>query len=97
MGGNLCILDQQVSNNYQWTNRIKEASFLRTIASKRLGQLWRRLNCDPKLNVLYTHFIEEYVALSHMEESLNIDEITSDVDSFSRIMMYLDLEIMLVL
>ncbi|GFT81218.1 uncharacterized protein NPIL_27721 [Nephila pilipes] len=50
----------------------------RTISSKRLEQLWRRLNRDPKLIVPYTQFIEEYLALDHMEKVLNIDEITFD-------------------
>ncbi|GFT98774.1 integrase catalytic domain-containing protein [Nephila pilipes] len=50
----------------------------RTIASKRLDQHWKRLNRDPKLKVLYTQFIEENLALGHMEEVFNIDEITSD-------------------
>ncbi|GFT33339.1 uncharacterized protein NPIL_449851 [Nephila pilipes] len=54
----------------------------RTIASKRLYQLWRRLNRDPKLKVPYTQFIEEYLALDHMEEVLNIDEMTSHDDEF---------------
>ncbi|GFY44440.1 integrase catalytic domain-containing protein [Trichonephila inaurata madagascariensis] len=49
----------------------------RSIASKRLDQLWKRLNCDPKLNNLYTKFIEEYLSLDHMEEITNIDDITS--------------------
>ncbi|GFT09235.1 transposon Tf2-6 polyprotein [Trichonephila clavipes] len=33
----------------------------RSIASKRLDQLWRRLDRDPKLNNLYTKFIEEHL------------------------------------
>ncbi|GFT88174.1 DUF1758 domain-containing protein [Nephila pilipes] len=45
-----------------------------TIASKRLDQLWRQLNHDPKLKVLYTQFIEGYLALGQMEEVLNIVE-----------------------
>ncbi|GFU48756.1 hypothetical protein NPIL_165961 [Nephila pilipes] len=53
--------------------------FLRvSIASKCLDQLWRRLNREPKLKVLYTQFIEEPLSLGHMEKVLNIDEITSD-------------------
>ncbi|GFU91522.1 integrase catalytic domain-containing protein [Trichonephila clavipes] len=43
----------------------------RSIASKRLDQLWRRLDRDPKLNNLYTKFIEEYFSLDHMEEIKN--------------------------
>ncbi|GFX67225.1 integrase catalytic domain-containing protein [Trichonephila clavipes] len=41
----------------------------RSIASKRLDQLWRRLDRNPKLNNLYTKFIEEYLSLDHMEET----------------------------
>ncbi|GFX37759.1 DUF1758 domain-containing protein [Trichonephila clavipes] len=50
----------------------------RSIASKRLDQLGRRLDRDPKLNNLYTKFIEEYLSLDHMEEITNIDDITSE-------------------
>ncbi|GFX74805.1 integrase catalytic domain-containing protein [Trichonephila clavipes] len=50
----------------------------RSIASKRLDQLWRRLYRDPKLNNRYTKFIEEYLSLDHMEEITNIDDITSE-------------------
>ncbi|GFY40455.1 hypothetical protein TNIN_435161 [Trichonephila inaurata madagascariensis] len=50
----------------------------RSIASKRLDQLWRRLDRDPKLNNLYTKFLEEYLSLDHMEEIPNIDDITSE-------------------
>ncbi|GFS95001.1 DUF1758 domain-containing protein [Nephila pilipes] len=49
-----------------------------TIASKRLEQLSRRLNHDPKLMFPYTQFKEEYLSLFHMGEVLNIDKITSD-------------------
>ncbi|GFX05541.1 uncharacterized protein TNCV_3434451 [Trichonephila clavipes] len=54
----------------------------RSIASKRLDQLWRRLDRDPKLNNLYTKFIEEYLSLDHMEEITNIDDITSEEGFF---------------
>ncbi|GFT57616.1 uncharacterized protein TNCV_4635411, partial [Trichonephila clavipes] len=54
----------------------------RSIASKRLDQLWRRLNRDPKLNNLYTKFIEEYLSLDHIEEIPNIDDITSEKGFF---------------
>ncbi|GFU93685.1 integrase catalytic domain-containing protein [Trichonephila clavipes] len=54
----------------------------RSIASKRLDQLWRRLDRDPKLNNLYTKFIEEYLSLDHMEEVTNIDDITSEEGFF---------------
>ncbi|GFS68212.1 DUF1758 domain-containing protein [Trichonephila clavipes] len=54
----------------------------RSIASKRLDQLWRRLNRDPKLNNLYTSFIEEYISLDHMGEIPNIDDITSEKGFF---------------
>ncbi|GFY62732.1 DUF1758 domain-containing protein [Trichonephila inaurata madagascariensis] len=54
----------------------------RSIASKRLDLLWRRLDHDPKLNNLYTKFIEEYLSLDHMEEITNIDDITSDEGFF---------------
>ncbi|GFY55468.1 integrase catalytic domain-containing protein [Trichonephila inaurata madagascariensis] len=54
----------------------------RSIASKRLDQLWRRLDRDPKLNNLYTKFIEEYLSLDHMEEIANIDDIASEEGFF---------------
>ncbi|GFT53814.1 integrase catalytic domain-containing protein [Trichonephila clavipes] len=54
----------------------------RSIASKRLDQLWRRLDRDPKLNNLYTKFIEEYLSLEHMEEITNIDDIASEEGFF---------------
>ncbi|GFX03051.1 integrase catalytic domain-containing protein [Trichonephila clavipes] len=54
----------------------------RSIASKRLDQLWRRLDRDPKLNNFYTKFIEEYLSLDHMEEITNIDDITSEEGFF---------------
>ncbi|GFU32098.1 integrase catalytic domain-containing protein [Nephila pilipes] len=56
----------------------KNLGDFRTIVSKHLDQLWRRLNPDPKVKVLYTQFIEEYLALGHVEEVLNINEIASD-------------------
>ncbi|GFY68433.1 DUF1758 domain-containing protein [Trichonephila inaurata madagascariensis] len=49
----------------------------RSIASKRLD-----LDRDPKLNNLYTKFIEEYLSLDHMEEITNIDDITSEEGFF---------------
>ncbi|GFW88560.1 DUF1758 domain-containing protein [Trichonephila clavipes] len=54
----------------------------RSIASKRLDQQWRRLDRDPKLNNLYTKFIEEYLSLDHMEEITNIDDIASEEGFF---------------
>ncbi|GFS54451.1 integrase catalytic domain-containing protein [Trichonephila inaurata madagascariensis] len=39
----------------------------RSIASKRLDQLWRRLDRDSKLKNLYTKSIEEYLSLDHMD------------------------------
>ncbi|GFY76665.1 integrase catalytic domain-containing protein [Trichonephila inaurata madagascariensis] len=54
----------------------------RSIASKRLDQLWRRIDRDPKLNNLYTNFIEEYFSLDHIEEITNIDDITSEEGFF---------------
>ncbi|GFX87674.1 transposable element Tc3 transposase [Trichonephila clavipes] len=54
----------------------------RSIASKRLDQLWRRLDRDFKLNNLYTKFIEEYLSLDHMEEITNIDDIASEEGFF---------------
>ncbi|GFV72429.1 hypothetical protein TNCV_638911 [Trichonephila clavipes] len=62
----------------------------RSIASKRLDQLWRRLDRDPKLYNLYTKFIEEYLSLDHMEEIANIDDITSEEGFFSLIMVFLE-------
>ncbi|GFT54934.1 hypothetical protein NPIL_626421 [Nephila pilipes] len=67
-----------------------------TIASKRLDHLWRRLNRDPKLKILYSQLIEEYLALGHLEV-LILTEVHLMMDSFSRIMVYLDPEITLVL
>ncbi|GFV24420.1 integrase catalytic domain-containing protein [Trichonephila clavipes] len=52
------------------------------MASKRLVQLWIRLNRDLKLNNLYTKFIEEYLSLDHMEEITNIDDVTSEEGFF---------------
>ncbi|GFV81241.1 DUF1758 domain-containing protein [Trichonephila clavipes] len=54
----------------------------RSIASKRLDPLWRRVDHDPKLNNLYTKFIEEYLSLDHMEEITNIDDKTSEKGFF---------------
>ncbi|GFY74141.1 DUF1758 domain-containing protein [Trichonephila inaurata madagascariensis] len=54
----------------------------RSIASKRLDQLWRHLDRDPKLNNLYTKLIEENLSLDHMEEIINIDDITSEEGLF---------------
>ncbi|GFV17978.1 integrase catalytic domain-containing protein [Trichonephila clavipes] len=54
----------------------------RSITSKRLDQLWRRIDRDPKLNNLYTKFIEEYLSLDHMEEITNIDDITPEEGFF---------------
>ncbi|GFX65257.1 integrase catalytic domain-containing protein [Trichonephila clavipes] len=54
----------------------------RSIASKRLDQLWRRLDRNPKLNNLYTKFIEEYLSLDYMEEITNIDDIASEEGFF---------------
>ncbi|GFW47234.1 hypothetical protein TNCV_56871 [Trichonephila clavipes] len=62
--------------------RLKLRGFQITIASKRLDQLWRRLDRDPKLNNLYTKFIKEYLSLDHMEEISNIDDITSEEGFF---------------
>ncbi|GFX19977.1 DUF1758 domain-containing protein [Trichonephila clavipes] len=56
--------------------------YSRSIASKRLDQLWRRLDRDPKLNNLYTKFIEEYLSLDHMEEIKIIDDIASEEGFF---------------
>ncbi|GFS90542.1 integrase catalytic domain-containing protein [Trichonephila clavipes] len=54
----------------------------RSIASKSLDQLWRRLDRNPKLNNLYTKFIEEYLSLDHMEEITNIDDTASEEGFF---------------
>ncbi|GFY46642.1 integrase catalytic domain-containing protein [Trichonephila inaurata madagascariensis] len=54
----------------------------RSIASKLLDQLWRRVDRDPKLNNLYTKFIKEYLGLDHMEEITNIDDIASEEGFF---------------
>ncbi|GFT28340.1 integrase catalytic domain-containing protein [Trichonephila clavipes] len=54
----------------------------RSIPSKRLDQLWRRLDRDPKLNNLYAKFIEDYLSLDHMEEITNIDDIAPEEGFF---------------
>ncbi|GFX36171.1 integrase catalytic domain-containing protein [Trichonephila clavipes] len=54
----------------------------RSIVSKSLDQLWRRLDHNLKLNNLYTKFIEEYLSLDHMEEITNIDDIASEEGFF---------------
>ncbi|GBM70567.1 hypothetical protein AVEN_196268-1 [Araneus ventricosus] len=38
------------------------------IASKRLDQLWTRLERDPTIKTLYSNFLNEYESLHHMEE-----------------------------
>ncbi|GBN30034.1 hypothetical protein AVEN_175411-1 [Araneus ventricosus] len=38
------------------------------IASKRLDQLWTRLELDPTMKALYSDFLNEYESLHHMEE-----------------------------
>ncbi|GBL79860.1 hypothetical protein AVEN_28926-1 [Araneus ventricosus] len=38
------------------------------IASKRLDQLWTRLERDPIMKALYSEFLNEYESLHHMEE-----------------------------
>ncbi|GBL91111.1 hypothetical protein AVEN_184476-1 [Araneus ventricosus] len=38
------------------------------IASKRLDQLWTRLERDPTMKALYSDFLNEYESLHHMEE-----------------------------
>ncbi|GFR07431.1 DUF1758 domain-containing protein [Trichonephila clavata] len=54
----------------------------RSIASKRLDQLWKRLDRDPKLKNLYTQFIDEYLSLDHKEEITNMDDLTSEEGFF---------------
>ncbi|GFQ84210.1 DUF1758 domain-containing protein [Trichonephila clavata] len=54
----------------------------RSIVSKRLDQLWKRLDRDPKLKNLYTQFIDEYLSLDHMEDITNMDDITSEEGFF---------------
>ncbi|GBN68425.1 hypothetical protein AVEN_204516-1 [Araneus ventricosus] len=38
------------------------------IASKRLDQLWTRLERDPTMKSLYSDFLNEYESLHHKEE-----------------------------
>ncbi|GFT01227.1 integrase catalytic domain-containing protein [Trichonephila clavipes] len=38
------------------------------IVSKRLDQLWRRLESDPTMKALYSEFLNEYESLHHMRE-----------------------------
>ncbi|GFX87326.1 integrase catalytic domain-containing protein [Trichonephila clavipes] len=40
----------------------------KAIASKRLDQLWTRLERDPTMQTLYSEFLNEYELLQHMEE-----------------------------
>ncbi|GFX07333.1 integrase catalytic domain-containing protein [Trichonephila clavipes] len=40
----------------------------KAIASKRLDQLWTRLERDPAMHTLYSEFLNEYELLQHMEE-----------------------------
>ncbi|GFV74871.1 integrase catalytic domain-containing protein [Trichonephila clavipes] len=40
----------------------------KAIASKRLDQLWTRLERDPAMQTLYSEFLNEYELLQHMEE-----------------------------
>ncbi|GFR03711.1 integrase catalytic domain-containing protein [Trichonephila clavata] len=54
----------------------------RSIASKRLDQLWKRLDRDPKLKNLYTQFIDEYLSLDHIEEITNMDDLSSEEGFF---------------
>ncbi|GBO34178.1 hypothetical protein AVEN_160610-1 [Araneus ventricosus] len=41
------------------------------MASKRLDNLWKRLNRDPTMKFLYSEFLREYKNLNHMEEITN--------------------------
>ncbi|GFQ87064.1 uncharacterized protein TNCT_681121 [Trichonephila clavata] len=54
----------------------------RSIASKPLDQLWKRLDRDPKLKDLYTQFIDENLSLDHIEEITNMDDLTSEEGFF---------------
>ncbi|XP_055931988.1 uncharacterized protein LOC129962269 [Argiope bruennichi] len=40
----------------------------KAVASKRLDQLWTRLERDPAMQTLYSEFLNEYELLLHMEE-----------------------------
>ncbi|GFW58653.1 uncharacterized protein TNCV_378361 [Trichonephila clavipes] len=40
----------------------------KAIVSKRLDQLWTRLERDPAMQTLYSEFLNEYELLQHMEE-----------------------------
>ncbi|XP_071043395.1 uncharacterized protein [Parasteatoda tepidariorum] len=40
----------------------------KAVASKRLDQLWTRLERDPAMQMLYSDFLSEYELLQHMEE-----------------------------
>ncbi|KAF8790385.1 hypothetical protein HNY73_005410 [Argiope bruennichi] len=40
----------------------------KAVASKRLVQLWTRLERDPAMQTLYSEFLSEYELLQHMEE-----------------------------
>ncbi|GBM00359.1 hypothetical protein AVEN_179181-1 [Araneus ventricosus] len=41
------------------------------MASKRLDNLWKRLNRDPAMKFIYSEFLREYKNLNHMEEITN--------------------------
>ncbi|GFW78531.1 DUF1758 domain-containing protein [Trichonephila clavipes] len=80
-----CIQLESIRKTDYGTKNIPENVNLgdsRSVASKRLNQLWRRLDRDPKLNNLYTKFIEEYLSLDHMEGIKNIDDIASEEGFF---------------
>nr|XP_015906635.1 uncharacterized protein LOC107438781 [Parasteatoda tepidariorum] len=47
----------------------------KTVASKRLDQLWTRLERDPAMQTLYSDFLSEYELLQHMEEVNEISDV----------------------
>ncbi|GBL92842.1 hypothetical protein AVEN_70684-1 [Araneus ventricosus] len=48
------------------------------MASKRLNNLWKRLNRDPTMKFLYSEFLREYKNLNHMEEITNCNHSNDD-------------------
>lgn len=45
----------------------------KSLASVRLTQLWKRLERDPKMKLLYSEFMQEYEELNHMKETIEPD------------------------
>ncbi|GFU11213.1 uncharacterized protein TNCV_406401 [Trichonephila clavipes] len=59
--------NQNSSNNISSGKNFQSGNS-KAIASKRLDQLWTRLERDPAMQTLYSEFINEYELLQHMEK-----------------------------